>query len=428
LKPGSLYVAIKGDRFDGHAFVNDAAAKGAAAAMVSDSTTLQPSAGCALLCVEDTRVALGRLAKEYARKVGARMVAVTGSAGKSTVKEMTAQVLAAGLPTAWTIGNLNNDIGLPLSLLAMAPDTRMGVFEAGSNHPGEIDGLCRLLKPDWGIITNVGPVHIEHFGTVEAIAREKGSLLTHLPTEGRAVLQQDGAFFRYLSSLCTCPVTTISLEDGADYVCLNNDFSGGELLVEETASGERYKLPCPLPGEHNVLNAMFAVAVGRLNGLAWETISLALAGYKPMPMRWEEVRVGGVRVVNDAYNANPLSMRASLKTFAEKDVPGRKWLVLSGMLELGAYEASEHRLLGRILAAGPWSGVITVGPLGAFIAEGACQAGFQMDRLFRCASNPEAVDILQQHLTAGDAVLLKASRGMRLEQVLDGLKRTGGVT
>ncbi|MFA5044124.1 MAG: UDP-N-acetylmuramoyl-tripeptide--D-alanyl-D-alanine ligase, partial [Kiritimatiellia bacterium] len=362
-------------------------------------------------------------AANYRRRIRIAIVAVTGSVGKTTVKEMVADVLARRRKVARTLGNWNNDIGLPLSLLAMEPETSLGVFEIGMNHPGELAALCRVLQPDWGLITTIGPVHLEFFKSVEAIAAEKSALLKSLPAGGVAVLRCDEPYFELLRAAAPGRVITLALSGAgrvvgaADYRCSQPD-ALGQIEIRECATGEVCRLQAPLPGAHHAANTLYAAAVGRAHGLAWEEIRSALESYRSPPLRWERQIVAGVTVINDAYNANPVSMAAALRTFAELPVAGGRWLVLAGMLELGPLQEQWHRDLGKSLAPGPWAGIITVGPLGAVIAREAVNAGVSAARVFPCVDHAAAAAVLVSRLQPGDAVLVKASRGQRLEQVL----------
>jgi UDP-N-acetylmuramoyl-tripeptide--D-alanyl-D-alanine ligase len=423
LKDGTLYVALKGARFDGHDFVRRAFEAGARAALVREDW---PAAGPGpWLRVADTGAGLLRMAAGYRLALRPQIVAVTGSAGKSTVKELTAQVLAGSLPTARTRGNWNNEIGLPLSVLAMGRDTRVGVFEVGISHPGEMRPLCDVLKPTWAIVTNVGPAHAAFFGSLEAIAEEKAWVLRGLPADGVAVLNSDGGHYELLRRASPARVITVALEDrGApDYFCATRDPRRDEAVIVERATGERVLLRIPLPGAHQVSNVMQSVAVARGLGVGWDAIRAALAGYSALPMRWEETLVGGIVVVNDAYNANPLSMRAALRAFAERSMQGGKWLLLGGMLELGDREQEEHVALGRAVAGGQWEGLIAVGPHGEWIARGAEDGGMNRQRVFRCRDNREAAGVAAEKVPHGDALLLKASRGMRLEEIIEELRQ-----
>jgi UDP-N-acetylmuramoyl-tripeptide--D-alanyl-D-alanine ligase len=419
LRAGALYVAIKGERFDGHDFLAQAFAQGACAAMVARGSELPAAGGRCLLRVDDTSAALCALAAGYRTKIAPLIVAVTGSVGKSTVKEMTAQILSRWLKTACTPGNWNNEIGLPLSLLAMERDTRVGVFELGISHPGEMAPLCRILSPRWAIITNVGPAHVEFFGSVEAIAREKAVLVQSLAPDGLAVVNADTPHAEVFRSAAACRLMTVSMERDADYRCLLRDPARRSFTVRERSSGETFTFRLSLPGSHNIMNALPGIAVARQLALPWTKIAEALAAYVPLPMRWEETTVRGVRVVNDAYNANPVSMRAALSTFAEERSAGRRWVVLGGMRELGAAGEAAHRDVGALVAAGPWAGLVTVGPLAELIADSAAAAGFDAQAIWRCGDVAQAAAVLRAQTADGDIVLLKGSRGNRLEGVLE---------
>lgn len=423
LAPGALFVALRGQNYDGHSFVEEAFARGAIGAVVRQRLPAGTTAGHPVLLVADTGQALRDMATGYRRRISAVIIAVTGSVGKTTVKEMVADVLAQRLPTARTHGNWNNEFGLPLSLLAMDPDARAGVFELGMNHPGELAPLCRVLQPDWGLVTTIGPVHLEFFESVEAIAAEKSVLLKNLPSDGVSILRCDDPYFKILSAAAPDRIITLALS-GAANLTVPADYTGvppdaqGRIEIHERVTGEVFRLRAPLPGAHHTVNAMFAVAVGRAHGLAWDTIRVALEQYRSQPMRWERQNVTGVTVINDAYNANPMSMAAALRTFAELPVTGHRWLVLAGMLELGALQEQMHKELGLSLASGPWAGIITIGNLGAIIASAAVHSGVNPSKVFPCSDHAEASEVMKRCLKPGDAVLIKASRGQRLEKVL----------
>ncbi len=419
LAPGALFVAIRGASYDGHDFVGQAFARGAAAAMVRGAGSF-PGAGAApLLWVADPERALQDMAAAYRRRSGIVVLAVTGSVGKTTVKEMVADVLAVRYATARTRGNWNNSIGLPLSLLNMESATRVGVFEAGSNHPGELKPLCEILRPDWGLVTTIAPVHLEHFKSLDGVVLEKSALIRSLAAGGTAVLRRDDPGYDRLRAAAPGRVLTVALAGSADYQGFPARAGDRAVEVLEKASGERFAFRMPIPGRHQLVNALFAVAVGRAHGLAWDEIRPALENYRPQPMRWECQSLGGVMVVNDAYNANPVSMAAAVQTFAELPARGRKWLVLGGMLELGAAENRAHQELGQSVALGAWGGLIAVGALGEIIAAAAAAAGMDAARIFSCRDQAAAADRLARDTVAGDAVLLKASRGQHLERVLD---------
>jgi len=363
----------------------------------------------------------------YRGKVAPRVVGVTGSVGKTTVKEMTAAVLGAGWPTARTHGNWNNNIGLPLSLLRMEPGTGMGVFEIGMNHVGEISELSAVLRPDWGIVTAVGAAHIGHFASLDEIAREKAALLEALSPSGRAFLDARGGYFELLSSRSPAPVVTVALSGEADYVCAGHDDTVDRVSIRESRTGDESEFHLPSPGRHNIVNAMLAVAVGREAGMSWDAIQTGFESCRSLPLRWQPETIDGVLIVNDAYNANPVSMEASIDTFGRMRCEGRRWLVLGAMLELGSFEEELHRWLGREIAAGPWAGIVLVGTVSAAIGGGAVDAGYPADRVHCLASTAEAAVFLARSAKAGDAVFLKASRSARLEEIVELLGSTAEV-
>jgi len=422
--PGCLFVALRGARFDAHDFVARVAQEGAAAAMVS-LARLPDLAGLdlPLLVVADTGVALQNLAAGYRHATGLAVVGVSGSTGKTTVKDMIACLLSSSMTTACTKGNWNNEIGLPLSILAIPPGTRAGVLELGISHPGEMAPLCAIARPEWGVITNVGPVHLEFFASVEAIAREKGKLFRSLPREGTAVLSLDDPYFELLRALAPGAVRTVSVRPGAaaDYVLVREDRRTGDCVVADRLDGQHHAFRLTVPGAHNRHNALLALAVARGMGVTWEAIAAAFARYVPPAMRWEQKTVGGVTFINDAYNANPLSMSAAITTFREFETAGRRWLVLGDMLELGTGAVEEHRAIGRALAGGPWAGLVTVGELGAEIARGAVDAGLASTEAQCCGTVDEAVRVLKENVVKGDVLLVKASRGKQLEKVIAGM-------
>ena len=418
---GALFVALRGARFDGHEFVGQAVKAGAVAALVSRERLAGLQAlDIPLLVVESTGRALQELATGYRVKLGLSVVGVTGSTGKTTVKEMIACLLSETHSTARTKGNWNNEIGLPLSILAIAPDCQVAVLELGISHPGEMAPLCAIARPDWGVITNVGPVHLEFFASVEAIACEKSELIKCLPAGGTAVLSQDDPHAAQLRACAPGRVvtTTVHPQVAADYRLVSSDGATGVCRVEDRVDGGIHDFRLSLPGLHNRSNALLAIAVARGFGVAWDRIASAFERFVGPPMRWEQTEAGGVTFINDAYNANPVSMRAAICTFRELAVAGRKWLVLGDMLELGPTEVAEHLALGRFLAEGRWAGLITLGALGAHIAAGAGDAGLPADRIHSYQTLDSTVEQVRNCIAPGDAVLVKASRGKHLDEVV----------
>jgi UDP-N-acetylmuramoyl-tripeptide--D-alanyl-D-alanine ligase len=413
LKAGELFVALPGGKVDGHSFLDAARAAGAAGAVVRRGA--RASGDLPLLEVEDPKAALTALARGHRARLDGVFVAVTGSSGKTSVKELIADLLEAAGSTARTRGNWNNDIGLPLSLLTMRPDDRFGVFEVGMNHPGELDPLCALLRPHVSVVTSVGPVHIEHFESEEGIAHEKAAVLRALAPNGLAVLPMDDRWFNTLRGHVTCALKTVSLAQEADYRVEAG--APPRFVVTEWASGESALFDAPLPGRYVLSNAGLAIAVARHFGIDWDALAPRVRHFRPPGMRWAPRDIDGVLFINDAYNANPMSMRAALDGFRASPAQGRRWLVLGAMRELGTHAEAEHVDLGRALAGGPWAGLVAVGPEGEWIRRGALDAGFC--NVFGAADPEDAARLLKGLIQPGDVVLLKASRGVALERLLD---------
>jgi UDP-N-acetylmuramoyl-tripeptide--D-alanyl-D-alanine ligase len=427
--PGVLFFALKGEKRDGHEFVPAVLRAGGCAVVCRGAVGLPPNA--AVLEVDDPLEALGRIAAGWRQSmVQAKVVGVTGSAGKTSTKELCANVLSRLGPTVRTAGNFNNHIGLPLSVSRLDPDTAYGVFEAGVSHPGEMPPLRDIMMPDVAVVTGIGPAHIEFFGTERAIAEEKSQLLARLPRGGFAVLGADMPHFDVFrdrvpegASVVTCSRTA---DIPADYAALHAP--DGNMLVREASSGEEALLPVPPPGGYMAGNALRAVALGRRLGASWDDIRAGLAEGVRTGMRWELVSLpGGRSAVNDAYNANPLSMRESLRAFAEHPCTGRRFLALGPMRELGERGPDEHAALGRdAVSIADWAGVaIVAGPeptLADALARGFRDAGLPADRLLLADTHAPAAAWLASRMVSGDALLLKGSRAIAMEKIIDFFK------
>ena len=419
--PGCLYVALRGERFDGHDFVAQALRDGAAAALVDASWQAPADAGSwPLICVTDTRRALADAARAWRLQQRALIVGITGSSGKTTTKEMAAALLAGGGRVCATRGNLNNEIGLPLSLLELSPDAAFGVFELGTNHPGEIAQLADVLRPQGAIIASVGSAHIEHFGSQDAIAREKGALLQALPPDGFAVLCKETMCFATLAKMSRAPVVTTSLVGDADFCGEVIEPCSGMMRVIERATGQQTVLDSGLPGIHNASNLLLAFAAARTAGISAEAAAGALRDFALPGMRWDVSERDGVTVVNDAYNANPQSMVAALETFMRMPCRARRIVVLGDMFELGGHAEVLHREVGRCVANLSPDGLIAVGECaGRYLADEAVRCGFLSERVTVVADALAAADVMRGMMKDGDSVLLKASRGMGLERILN---------
>lgn len=430
---GSLFFALKGEKADGHDFLAGVVAAGACAVVRADFPAERLPAGGGCLRVDDVRAALGRFGGEYRAAMPARIVGVTGSVGKTSTKELVADALAGLGKTARTAGNFNNEIGVPLSLAGLDRECAFGVFEAGISHPGEMAPLREILRPDLAVVTPIGPAHIEFFGSVRAIAEEKAALLEKLPADGFAVLDRDDEFFEVLRAHCSAPVVDCSLKR-RDVEYAGDPQADGRMWVCERATGESAVLPVPPPIDFMAGNALKAVAVARRCGATWEMLAAALGRTRPVGMRWAVEELRGATAINDGYNANPMSMRAALAAFANRPAAGRRFLALGPMLELGRSEQAEHEALGREVAAGGWAGVAVVPwKRGAGAEDAGAQAllaglragGWSAENLCAAGGPAEAAAWLRARLRPGDALLLKASRGVAIEKVLEELRKEG---
>lgn len=426
LMAGDLYVALLGESLDGHRYVAQAFEKGAAAAMVNkgQEAILSGRHG-GLLVVEDTLEALWAMAGAHRHRQQALILGITGSAGKTTAKTLCAQVLKEKSRTVSTRGNWNNHIGLPMSLLELLPECRFGVFEAGMSHPGEIGMLAGLLSPDWGIVTTIGPAHLEFFGSIDAIADEKADLLRALPQDGVAFLNADDPYFDYLAGSVPCELRTLSFRKGVADLWLDVEHASKGHLRLETREGEHFLMPVMSEGRHMLVNMGLAILVGKEAGMDWSEIATGLKDPLRLPMRWEHLSVDGLLVINDAYNANPMSMEAAIRTFAQaaNEATTGQWLVLGDMLELGDIAESAHEKIGQLVCeTQPWAGVVCVGDLARLIIDGIKAGGGDGIPVWHCDSAEAAGMLLASETDPGARVLLKASRGIHLEAVVEVLK------
>jgi len=434
---GEVFFAIRGERFDGHDFVGQALDNGAVAAVVSREAA-EPSgthgderaarasdAGSVLLRVGDTVEALQKLAAWYRGRLDLKVVAVTGTNGKTTTKDMTAAVLSAAMPTARTEGNLNNHIGVPLTLLDFTSRQRAAVVEMGMNHPGEIARLARIARPEVGVITNVAEGHLESMETLEAVAEAKGELLEALPAEGAAVLNADDARVMSQASRTKADVTTFGLGPTADIRAtgVREVIGGGPTPGVEFQIAGDGAVRLPVPGRHNVANALAALAVGDVLGVDREAATAALESFRSSPMRMDVTKVGRLTVLNDAYNSNPGSLTAALETLVSVAAGRPALAALGDMLELGARSAAAHREAG---AAAAWLGLarlLLYGEEVAHLRDGAIAGGMPPDDV-TIFDDKDALARELEGLAERDVVLLvKGSRGMRMEEVVELLVR-----
>jgi UDP-N-acetylmuramoyl-tripeptide--D-alanyl-D-alanine ligase len=419
-------VAIRGDRFDGNAYVREAVSKGAVGAIVSDAalTGAPELAGTPLLLVPETIAALQTLANRVRRDSGAAVVAVTGSAGKSTTKEITAEFLAARYTVFRNRGNLNNHIGLPLSLLELRKKPDIGVLELGMNHSGEIRVLVRIAEPDVRVWTNVGPAHLEFFSSVDAIAEAKAEILEGADSDSLLVANADDDLVMRHAGRFNGRVRTFGVERPADVRALAvRDFGiDGTAAVVRTPIGEA-ELRTPLPGTANLSNVLAAAAVAIRFDVPLVDIVERAAGLKPVARRGEVIRAGGVTIVDDSYNSNPKALSRALAMLAGETRFARRVAIVGEMLELGSASAELHRAAGAEAAAAHVSELVAVGGANArAVAEGAAEAGMPASCVHYVESSTAAGDLAVRLVKSGDVVLVKGSRGIRTEVVVERLK------
>ena len=415
-----LFFAVKGERLDGHDFVEQALEKGAAAAVVRKDQLGRYPGETRLLAVEDTLVALQTLATAVRKLWGKPLIAVTGSAGKTTTKEAIAHVLSARFGVLKSEGNFNNHFGLPLMLLKLEPEYDVAVIEMGMSHAGEIRALAKIAQPEIGVVTNVAPVHLEFFDSLAGIARAKYELIESLPAGGVAVLNADDEYVSQFGRDFKGKVVMYGTRATADVRAENIQSKGPEGVEFDLVIGSlREHARLPLVGEHNVLNALAAVAVGVERGLRPSEAVGALATLAAADKRGQVLQVGNITVINDCYNSNPKALEAMVDALATMSAK-RRIVVAGEMLELGPAGEEMHRRAGQHVAEKDIDVLLGVRGLAQAMVEGARQAGTRAEFV---AGPEEAGEWLAREARDGDVVLLKASRGVKLEKALETWKR-----
>ena len=410
IQPGQLFLALKGAR-DGHEFIPAAIEKGAAAVLCNHCEGDYPA-----IIVEDVRIALGKIAAAERQRLGCKVVAITGSVGKSTTKEMVVSVLQTAYKVGKTPVNHNNDIGMPMAILALPADTEVAVLEMGMNHFREIAYLADIAKPDVGVITNIGVMHIENLGTVEGIRKAKLEILEGMSSESKLILNgDDGKLFGYpIEGVQTLyfGIANESVQVRGKNVTTTTE----GLCFDALCDAGQIPVSLALEGEHFVADALAAVAVGLELGVAPEKISAGLGDFRNMEGRQEIFKAGDYTIIKDCYNAGPESMAAALAVLNQK--PGRHVAVLGDMLELGACTQAEHYKLGRIVAEQA-DVLLAYGPNSVRILNGARTGGMPDTRARAFTDRERLVDVLKQMAKPGDVILFKGSRGMRMELIVD---------
>jgi UDP-N-acetylmuramoyl-tripeptide--D-alanyl-D-alanine ligase len=424
VKNGELFVCIKGEKFDGHNFIGEATNKGATGIILSDSTRLteqmiSEEKAPFVIQSKDTLRALQDLASYQRSQFPFQVVAITGTNGKSTTKEMIASIMETKYKTLKTEGNLNNHIGLPLTLLAREPEHEVAVLEMGMSAAGEIKRLAEIAKPDIGVITNISAGHLEQLKTVKEVQAAKGELFDSLDEGGTAVINADDPLVLELARPLSVNKITFGIEQPAD-VQASDIQNKGSLGFTFTAKIFNQSVPVNIPqiGYCNIYNALAALAAGHAMGISGQQMSKGLEVYQQIPQRNEQIVYEGMTLINDAYNANPQSMREALKTLSGLNTQGKRFLIIGDMLELGPLSKSAHQELGKEIALSNIDNLVTVGPLAALAAESAeANAGKRL-QIKKFNTHAQAVDYLQGKAEKGDCLLIKGSRGAKMENVI----------
>ena len=419
---GDLFLAIKGDRFDGHDFLNEVAGKDVAAIVLARDRQPKKLADCAAIVVDEPRAALGQLAAAYRKQFTLPILAVGGSNGKTTTKDLIASVLRQKFSTLSSDASFNNDIGVPITLLRLEKTHTAAVLEVGTNHPGELAPLVNLIQPKYGVITSIGREHLEFFGDLAGVAKEEGALAELLPADGKLFLNGDSEWTPPIAKRARATVVRVGFGKGNDWRASEVHYDKNELI---------FRVDGPLPdfcgeykvrllGRHQAVNALFAIALGAELGLSVGEIRRGLEACEPPKMRGQLWETNGVQVLDDCYNANADSMLAALQTLMDLPCKGRRIAVLGDMAELGAHSEAAHEEVGRCAAKLGVGQLIAVGKMAAVLARGAKAAG--LNRVLEFSDVESAVPGLKNFVKAGDLVLLKASRSTRLERIAEALR------
>lgn len=425
IEPGRLFIAIRGERHDGHSFVDPALERGAGGLVVEESWLSQQASlpSTCIIGVADSTTALGALAKGHRNNFEGPVIAVTGSNGKTTTKELIHAILSTSGPCLKNPGNLNNEFGLPLSLLGRNDEDRKAVVELGMNHRGEIARLAAIADPDIGVITNIGTAHIEFLGSQEEIAKEKGDLLAGLRPEGIAIVNHDDALAMTQASRAPGSIRTFGRDPGADV--------GAEDVKAEPEGHHSFRLVAPEGstqvcvrglGETTVINSLAASAAALAAGTKLHEVTEGLANFRGVQGRMASLRLaGGGHLIDDTYNANPQSMRNALESLISLEGDGQTIAVLGEMGELGAGSRAAHREIGRLASELGIDRLFAMGENAQWIADGAMEAGMSEEVVLVGTDHEQMTQSIRRFMKTGDRVLVKGSRAMRMERIVESL-------
>lgn len=431
IQPRELFFCIRGPHFDGHDFLEEVAKKNAGGVILSNKEKLPPfflsknkKESPFLILVEDTLKALQDLAHFHRESIPVRVVGITGTNGKSTTKEMTAAIAQMKFKTLKNAGNLNNHIGLPLTLLGLDPAHEVAILEMGMSGLGEIRRLAEIAEPQIGVITNIAEGHILQMKNLKQVQAAKGELFEALDSSDTAIVNADDPMVLELARSQRSRVITFGVDSPAD-VRAENIQSRGNTGYEFTVSlfDKEFPLHLPFLGIYNIYNALAAIAVAHVLGVPVESIPEGLKNCRTLSKRSEIVHHNSLTIINDAYNANPQSMNESLKILEQYQTNGRKFFVIGDMLELGNIAHASHMALGEEVARRPIDFLVTVGSLTELTGKSALDSGMENHQVKTTETHQEAVEFISQNARSGDCLLVKGSRGMQMEQVIEGLMK-----
>ena len=417
LKKDALFIAIKGEKYDGHNFLKEALKRGAKGAVVSQKFKIQDLKFKILVQVADTRKALGDIAQGYRQKFKIPLLAITGSDGKTTTKELAAGILSSRFYLVKNSGNFNNEIGLPLTLLKLTKRTNLAIVELGMNRPGEIKRLCAIAKPTIGLITNIGQAHQGFFKNRYEIARAKAELLAGLG-KSPLILNRDSDYFSFLKRRAKGRVITFGIKK-------KSDFQAEDIILSSSGIEFRIgnlKVRTPLQGYFNVYNILAAIALAKEFKIPNQEIKSVLRKFKTLPHHFQLVKAKKLRIIDDTYNSNPFAFRKAIAELKRIKTKGRKVVIAGEMKELGKFSAEEHYHIGKFIACSGIDFLVTVGKLAQEIGKGALQNGLKKENFLHCQNNEEVVKF-KHLLLSGDLVLIKGSHSCHLEEIVEKLKR-----
>jgi len=433
IRPQDVFVAIAGEVHDGHSFVKDVVAQGVSGLVVDRKKSADlPIADwqtrqIACVAVADTTRALGDLAAYHRSRTNVPLTAITGSNGKTTTRQMTAQVLAQKYKTLATIGNYNNQIGVPLTLLRLSAEYEQAVVELGTNSPGEIARLAQICAPDIAVVTNVGPAHLEGLGSLDGVMREKEQLIKHLKARGKAALNADDRRVYQMARRTDRQVLLFGLSEDAAIRATELDEKTGGISFRLHLPDEHLTVSLNVPGQFMVLNALAAAAVGHLLKLSAGEIKAGLESFEPVWGRMDIFETAsGIHIIDDTYNANPESMKAAVTTLRTLRRNSRSLFVAGDMLELGEQSEALHKQVGAWAAAANIDKLLLTGEFASAVAAGAMNAKMKPADIFS-GTRDEIITTLKQSLKSGDWVLIKGSRGARMETIVKALKDWAGI-